>query len=117
MQPALQRRGEEPLPPVQHGHAPGPVLRRRPGDLALFHDFLRPVQIQAPKGAGRGQQPGRELAQPLQGLLPRVGQVVQQGNHDALVEAEGKYQALWEAQAQYYAKKAAEAEELEDGIL
>ena len=45
------------------------------------------------------------------------GQVVQQGNHDALVETEGKYQALWEAQAQYYAKKAAEAEELEDGIL
>ena len=43
------------------------------------------------------------------------GQVVQQGNHDALVEAEGKYQALWEAQAQYYAKKG--SEELEDGIL
>ena len=43
------------------------------------------------------------------------GQVVQQGNHDALVEAEGKYQALWEAQAQYYSKKG--SEELEDGIL
>jgi len=43
------------------------------------------------------------------------GRVVQQGNHDALVEAEGKYQALWEAQAQYYAKKG--SEELEDGIL
>ncbi len=33
------------------------------------------------------------------------GQVVQQGVHDTLVEAEGKYQALWEAQAQYYQKK------------
>ena len=33
------------------------------------------------------------------------GQVVQQGVHDALVEAEGKYRALWEAQAQYYRKE------------
>ena len=32
------------------------------------------------------------------------GQVVQQGTHDNLVEAQGKYQALWEAQAQYYQK-------------
>ena len=32
------------------------------------------------------------------------GRVVQQGNHDALVETPGKYQALWEAQAQYYQK-------------
>ena len=33
------------------------------------------------------------------------GPVVQQGVHDALVEAEGKYRALWEAQAQYYRKE------------
>lgn len=33
------------------------------------------------------------------------GHIVQQGNHDALVEAPGKYQELWHAQAQYYAKQ------------
>ena len=32
------------------------------------------------------------------------GQVVQQGTHDGLVEAEGKYRELWNAQAQYYTK-------------
>lgn len=32
------------------------------------------------------------------------GQVVQQGTHDSLVEAEGKYRELWNAQAQYYTK-------------
>lgn len=32
------------------------------------------------------------------------GQVVQQGTHDCLVEAEGKYRELWNAQAQYYTK-------------
>jgi len=30
------------------------------------------------------------------------GQIVQRGNHDALVDQEGKYRALWNAQAQYY---------------
>ncbi len=35
------------------------------------------------------------------------GRVVQQGNHDSLVEAEGKYRALWEAQAQYYKERKA----------
>ncbi len=35
------------------------------------------------------------------------GRVVQQGAHDALVEAPGKYHDLWEAQAQYYQKKEA----------
>lgn len=33
------------------------------------------------------------------------GHIVQQGSHDALVEAPGKYQELWHAQAQYYAKQ------------
>lgn len=33
------------------------------------------------------------------------GRVVQQGGHDALVEAEGKYRALWEAQARYYEER------------
>lgn len=33
------------------------------------------------------------------------GRVVQQGVHDALVEAEGKYRALWEAQARYYKER------------
>lgn len=33
------------------------------------------------------------------------GHIVQQGSHDALVEAPGKYQKLWHAQAQYYAKQ------------
>ncbi len=33
------------------------------------------------------------------------GRVVQQGEHDRLVERPGKYQTLWEAQAQYYRKK------------
>lgn len=30
------------------------------------------------------------------------GQLVQRGNHDALVDREGKYRELWNAQAQYY---------------
>ena len=33
------------------------------------------------------------------------GHIVQQGSHDALVEAPGKYQELWHAQAQYYGKQ------------
>lgn len=33
------------------------------------------------------------------------GHIVQQGSHDALVEAPGKYQELWHAQARYYAKQ------------
>lgn len=33
------------------------------------------------------------------------GHIVQQGSHDALVEAPGKYQELWHAHAQYYAKQ------------
>lgn len=37
------------------------------------------------------------------------GHIVQQGSHDALVEAPGKYQELWHAQAQYYAKQEKES--------
>lgn len=37
------------------------------------------------------------------------GSIVQQGQHDALLQQDGKYRELWEAQAQYYVEHGQEA--------
>ncbi len=38
-------------------------------------------------------------------LVFEKGRIVEQGTHDALLQAEGQYQKLWHAQAQYYAEE------------